>query len=505
MTSSPGPAVVETHVSVVLFTEDLAIKFKKAIRLPFLDLTRRSARLAACRAEVEVNRRLSPDVYLGVADLGLELPRGERTTAAEPLDHAVVMRRLPAERGLARLVDVGDPRLEEWLTALAARLAAFHAGAARGAHIDADATPDALARTWRRSFRAMRPFAGQILDPEALAEVERMALGYVAGRARLLATRVALGRVCDGHGDLLASDVFLLDDGPRVLDAVEFDARLRHVDVIADVAFLAMDLEYLGAGDLARRFLLRYQEAAGDVFPPTLLEHYWAQRATVRAEVACLRATQQAGSGPAVAETPPGREAVIRLEQARAHLRAGRVVLGVVAGLPGAGKTTLARAVGRRLGWTVLNSDEVRAEMVAPGRTGPLTAEAYPGAYEPAVTDQVYATLLHRAQDASGLGRPVLLDATFADPSTRRAAEDLAVRTSSELVVLTCRAPMAVAAGRAERRLAARSDLSGADAEIVEAAARRGGAAPWTGETIVDTTLPLTQQTSQACHALGFG
>jgi uncharacterized protein len=466
-----SPAVVQTHVSVLLFTDDLVLKFKKPVRLPFVDFTTREARRRACEEEVEANRRLSPDVYLGVADVQLE----GRPTGAEPVEHAVVMRRLPAQRSLAALVRAGDPAVAGGLERVAAVMAGFHARAQRSPAIDDDARASVLRATWRRCLDTLSPFAGRLVDAETLEEVDRLAMAYLAGRGPLLEQRIADGRVCDGHGDLLADDVFLLDDGPRVLDCLEFDPQLRHVDVVADVAFLAMDLERLGAPELARRFLDAYQEVTGDLFPPTLLEHYLAERATVRAEVTCLQ------GGPAAT-------ASALLAMARDHLRRGRVRLLVVSGLPGTGKSTLAVALGDRLGWPVLRSDEIRRELVAPGRPGPLVAEDVPGAYDDAVTERTYATMLERARVSVGVGQPVILDATFSDRRRRKAVETLACDAVAELAVVTCRAPAAVAASRMQTRRAEGSDLSGADEEVARAVAERGGAAPWAGAVEVDTS-----------------
>ena len=487
MTDPAGPGVVETHVSLLVFHEDVVLKLKKPVHLPFLDFRDVEARRRACEAEVEANRRLSPDVYLGVADVALE---------GTALDHAVVMRRLPAGRSLAALVapprsPPGSIPLEVHLRALADLLARFHARAARSAAIDAAARAPALGRIWEACLASLVPHAGRLVDAEVVNRIGHLAARYLAGRGPLLERRISEGRICDGHGDLLAGDVFLLDDGPRILDCIEFDPRLRHVDVIADVAFLAMDLERLGAGDVASRWLSLYQRAAGERFPPTLLEHYLAERATVRAEVACVRAAQTSAR---VAEA----DGLARL--ALEHLEAGRVVLGVVSGLPGTGKSSVAAAAGTRLGWPVLRSDEIRRELVDPGGTGPLLASSWPGAYSEEVTARVYATMLERARAALGLGQSVLLDATFAPERQRRLVEALAERSSSDLVVLRCTAPVPVVRTRLRTRQAKGRDVSGADEDVARSMARQ--TRPWERAVHLDTDRPLGEAVEAACALL---
>ena len=494
---APGtgePGVVETHVSVLVFGPDRVLKFKKPVRLPFVDLTAVEARRRACEEEVRANRRLSPDVYLGVADVVLPTPGAPALPGGEVLDHAVVMRRLPDERRLGRLVRQGTEDLGPALVALAGRLAAFHAAARRGSDIDEAARPEALVAIWQRSLDTLEPFAGRLVDAGTLAEVGRLALRYLEGRGPLLGRRIAEGRICDGHGDLLADDVFLLGDGPRVLDCIDFDPALRHVDVVADVAFLAMDLERLGAPQLAETFLSAYEGAAGERFPESLVHHYLAQRAAVRAEVACLRAAQPGGAG---------EEAAAQLELAASHLRQGRVILAVVCGLPGAGKSTLARALGERLGWPVLRSDEVRRALVAPRWRGPLTEAALPGAYDAAVTARTYGTMLERARAFAGEGRSVLVDATFGADDERRAAECAATSAAAELVVLHCRAPRRVREDRMAARSRAGEDVSGADAGVACAMAAAGADAPWQGEFQLDTGEGIEGTLGAALAALG--
>jgi aminoglycoside phosphotransferase family enzyme/predicted kinase len=475
-------AVVETHVSVVFFLEDVVLKLKKPVRFPFVDFTTMEARRAACEEEVRVNRRLAPDVYLGVAQTTL----GERV-----IDHGVVMRRLPAERSVAAMVGAGAPRFEEGLEALASVLAAFHDRAERSAEIDEAGDVDSVGSAWDSVIAGLAPFAGGVIERRGLEEADRLARRFLSGRRPLFAERVARRRVCDGHGDLLASDVFLLDDGPRVLDAIDFDRRLRHGDVIADVAFLAMDLERLGAPEAAQHFLAVYQSDAGDVFPVPLVHYYVAARATVRALVACLRGAQRlvpVGDGVAAADgvgRPESVEAQVLMDCALGHLRSVRVVLGVVSGLPGTGKSTTAAAAGAALGWPVLRSDEIRRELVDPPTVGPLVAPLRRGPYDAEQTGRVYETLFERARVLLERGQSVILDATFGDGRFQHAAQRLAENTASDLVVVETVAPLEVAADRARERRRRGGDVSGADDEVVRDLA--AAAHPWPLAVAVDT------------------
>jgi aminoglycoside phosphotransferase family enzyme/predicted kinase len=465
----PPAAVAETHSAVVFFVGDRAYKVKKAVDLGFLDFRDRTVRAAMCAREVELNRRLAPDVYLGVADV--VGPDGEIC------DHLVVMRRMPAERRLSTLVCAGDD-VDDHLWHLAHLVAAFHARAERSPAAERAAGRDALAARWADNTAGLLAHGGGVLDLDAVLEVDALAKRYLSGRGVLFERRISDGRALDGHGDLLADDIFLLDDGPRVLDCIEFDDGLRLGDALADVAFLAMDLERLGRPDLSARFLAAYREHADDTWPASLAHHHIAYRAQVRAKVGTIRAGQ--GDATALPET----RALLGL--ARGHLEAGAVRLVLIGGLPGTGKSTLAAGLADALGATVLRSDEVRKELAGLRPDQPAPAEFGEGLYRPAATAATYGEILRRAEVALALGEVVVLDASWTGERWRAEARDVAARTHADIVELRCSAPPDLAARRIRRRVAAGGDPSDATPDI--AAKLAVAEDPWPTAAIVDTS-----------------
>jgi len=472
-TSAPGPSVpdplsgvVETHASVLVFMGPTVYKLRKPVHFGFLDFREPADRLADCRREVALNRRLAPDVYLGVADLVLD---------GSAIDHAVVMRRLPRERSLAVLAG-GHTSLGPEMRRIAQVLARFHASADRSDVISSVATPEALTSAWKTNFAECEPFVGSVLEPGVEGEIRVRALRWIAGRGPLLATRIAQGAICDGHGDLQADDVFCLDDGVRILDCLEFDDRLRFGDVVADLAFLVMDLRRLGRSDLGQALVTEYETASGSAVPRSLLEHYCALRAYVRAKVACLRMSQ------GVPELASSARALQR--QALDHLRAGAVSLVLVGGLPGSGKSTLTAALAGALGGRAASTDTIRAELF--GREG--DAPGYrTGRYDAAATERTYHEMLRRARPMLEHGEPVVLDASWTDAGRRGEARALARATSSELVELCCEVSDPVA----RRRLLERGSSAPAASEATEDVRRamRHDTAPWPEATVIDTGM----------------
>ena len=317
----------------------------------------------------------------------------------------------------------------------------------------------------RTTSSQIRPLAGRVLGESDVDKVQRLARGSWPGARRCSRPRIRGGRVVDGHGDLLAEDIFCLPDGPRILDCLEFDDRLRWVDGLDDAAFLAMDLERLGAGELAARFTGWYIEYSGDPAPTSLRHHYVAYRAFVRAKVSCLRCRQ---GDPAA-----GGEARQLAAMALRHLHAGAVTLVLIGGLPGTGKSALADALAGRLGFTVLNSDRIRKELagIPAEQKSPAPYEA--GIYSRSWTERTYHELLRRAAELLSHGESVIADASWISADRRGAAAAIADGAAADIVQLHCTAPAEVTARRMSSRTGSASD---AGPVVAEKMAARAGA-----------------------------
>ncbi len=471
MTGAEAPRVVETHSALIFLVGDRAYKVKKPVALGFLDFSTLERRRAVCQDEVELNRRLAPDVYLGVHDLV--------GTDGVPYEHLVVMRRMPAERALSALLEAGEDVRDD-LRRLARLLAGFHATAHTSPAIAAAGSADSVRQNWSTGLAALGEFVGPVLDPASYDDLCRLPARYLDGRGPLFALRQAEGRIRDGHGDLLCADVYCLADGPRVLDCIEFDPLLRYGDVLLDVAFLAMDLLDRGHPELAASFLAQYEEFSGQYQPTSLTRHYLAYRAQVRCKVTCLRWAQ----GDESARPAAQQLAALALSQ----LADSAVRLVLVGGPPGVGTTTVAGALADRHGWALARSDVVRKQLAGLRPEQRAAAPLDEGLYAPGSTDRTYGELLSRARTALGLGESVVLDASWSDPARRAAARAVADETSSELVELVCTAPPQLVAERTARRAAEGQDASDVGPRTAALLAERF--APWPEAHALDTTRP---------------
>jgi aminoglycoside phosphotransferase family enzyme len=271
----------ETHMSWVFLAGDKAYKLKKPVRLPYLDFSTLARRELACRAEVRLNRRLAGDVYLGVVPLCL---RGGVYSLGGPgavVDWLVVMRRLDQRQMLDQLL--ARERLDrEHFDRLASLLSGFYRTAAR-----VRTAPDNHLRKWVRALAINRE---QLLDrrfalPASLVwAADRAQRRFLAERQTLLNERVICCRIVDGHGDLRPEHIWF-GDSLRIIDCLEFNAELRAVDPMDDLAYLDLELELIGfpaAGEYIRRRVL---EQLHDPAPEALFRFYRSQRAMLRARL----------------------------------------------------------------------------------------------------------------------------------------------------------------------------------------------------------------------------
>lgn len=455
---SRSAAIWESHISTVVLIGDRAYKFMKPLTTPFLDQSTPALRREACARELALNRQFAPDVYLGIGEVH------ERNVVT---DTFVVMVRLPDEARLSLLV--GDARLDGAVRDVARAIATFHAAQPSTAVSEEVARAESVAGLWDASLDQMEAdefWAGELPD---LATVRRLAMRYIAGRGSLFDQRIAQGWAKPGHGDLLAEDIFVLPDGVRILDCLAFDERLRCGDVLLDVAFLAMDLERLGAAKAAARLLAVYDEFTNEHHPVSLAHHYIAYRALVRAKVRGLRGAQ--GSSEAAVE------ARAFVAQCLRHLRLGAPVLALVGGNPGVGKTTVAEEFASTDDMVVLSSDPLRKELAGLDHEEDRVGPPDEGIYAPAFTATVYDELLARAGQLLRLGESVVIDATWRSDDRRAKARAVASACSAELLEVRCVLDPVAAADRIRRRASARGSAS--DATVTLSAVLADRTDPW--------------------------
>jgi predicted kinase len=394
------------------------------------------------------------------------------------------MRRMPDERRLSNLV--GTSRFADDVRSVARAVAVFHASLppiTDPGEADPVAGCDAWQRNWDDNYADIEPLVGDVLQPAAVGRARALVSEFLAHRAPLFEARRAAGLVRDGHGDLTADDIYCLDDGPRILDCLAFDSRYRINDVLADVAFLAMDLDRLAGFRASSAFLGWYTEFSNEHHPGSLAHHYVAYRANVRVKVAAIRYLQGDRSA---ADQVRSYHAL-----SLSHLERAALSVIVVGGSPGTGKSTLARGLSNAFGAMLLSSDELRKDLA--GRQHDEHGDDAPdeGIYTPEQTDATYTTLLDRARSLLERGESVVLDASWSSASWRERARALAETMGARAIALDCFFDADVAKRRIAARIAVGGDPSDARPELVDVL--RARREPWPTAARVDTHRPPEQ------------
>jgi uncharacterized protein len=477
---APRPASVElrqTHISYVLLAGERAYKIKKPVNLGFVDYSTAARRTYYCRQELRLNRRLAAAVYLDVVPI-VARPDGVLVGGrGRPLEHAVVMRRLPEAGMLPALLERGavDAALAR---AMAERLAAFHATAPRGPSVARHGRPAALRRLVESNLRRVDPFVGRTADAARYAHLSAYTAAFLHERRALFRQRAAGGYVHDGHGDLHAASVCLLDGEIVFFDCIDFATWLRCTDVAAEVAFLAMDLDRFGRADLAVAFVDAFVAASGDADLLALLPFYQSYRATVRGLVASIAADDaRLGAAAQAAQTGLARTYFDLADHAYAGA-APRPLLLLLGGLPASGKSTVARALAGRLALLPLNSDVVRKRLAGLPPTARRRAGHEEGLYTTAASAATYQGLLAEARDWLTRGVSVALDASFRHTADRAAAVALADALGVPWLSVECQADARTTRARLTTRATDPTAVSDADWAVHQQLAAEWE--PWT-------------------------
>jgi aminoglycoside phosphotransferase family enzyme/adenylate kinase family enzyme len=452
--------LIETHISWVILTDDYVYKIKKPIVLDFLDFHDLKQRKFYCEEEIRLNQPWAPDIYLDVVPITIVDDHPRFNGDGTAIEYAVRMRRFDAglrldtqlERGLLSVADMKE---------LGRNIAARHTAAPA---VDANQRDRVVSLTKsfiRDNFAALDGF----IDSTELDKLRRWTEAELQTLEPELWRRFDDGYVRDCHGDLHLANLVRLADGITTFDCIEFNADLRQIDVICDIAFLIMDLVARARHDLAAQFLNRYLERTGDYAGLRFLSLYFVYRCLVRAKVAVILSKERDSEDARKSDLD---EAHRYCAMATRQIERRTPILIVVSGLSGSGKTWVSGQLISAMPVIRIRSDLERKRIFGLGESESSASDIAAGIYTDEASQLVYRRLFDTAQLILEAGHNVMVDAAFLKEADRAAAISLARDAGLPRVLLQVNAETDVMRDRIRQRLMRKTDASEAGLDVLE-------------------------------------
>lgn len=498
--------LVQTHISYIFIAGDLVFKVKKAVDFGFLDFTTLEKRRYYCREELRLNRRLAPEAYLEVVEireddgrLFLGMDRGE------VVEYAVTMVRLPRERMLKKLLAEGRVT-SSVMDAVAKKIADFHAVAETGGKIDEIGGVDTVRRNNEENFEQTRKYIGRTIRKDQYDFIEAYVFRFMEEQNELLHKRVRDHRIRDCHGDLHLEHI-CLTDGIVVFDCIEFNERFRYEDVAAEVAFLAMDLDFNGYPDFGDRFVESYCRYARDPEVKILLNFYKCYYAYVRGKVTSFRSDDEVVT---IDERKEAGETASRYFDLayRYAARPEKPVVVVMTGLMGTGKSVLAGNLAPLLGAEVIRTDVLRKDLLEIKPTERHYEAFGEGIYSEELTEKTYERAIEDARRKLREGRSVIIDASFRRRHDRMKVRAMSREEGADFFVIECVCPEEVIKKRLDARVKEREEPSDGRWELFAEQKKRFEPVEESSDKehiVIDTSGPVELTVGRAIRRIRFG
>jgi aminoglycoside phosphotransferase family enzyme/predicted kinase len=451
--------LMETHISWILLTGDYVYKIKKPVNFGFLDYSTLDRRQHFCQEEVRLNRRLAPDLYLDVISVHGSEDAPNLRGEGPAIEYMVKTRQFRQQDLLGNMQRAGNLEARH-IDSMAKKLATFHQQIESASTEAPWGEPDSLHAPVAENFTDIRGLLSDAADLQQLDQLEQWAHSTFQRLIPQLLQRKAGGFIRECHGDIYLDNVTLIDGEVTLFDGIEFNDAFRWIDVMSDVAFMAMDLEDRGLNGLAQRFVNGYLEHTGDYAGLALLDYYKAYRAMVRGKVALLRLTQPGVSEQERQEVLARYYSYANLAERYTHvpLRFGVLTQGVA----GAGKSTIALHLVEELGAIRLRSDVERKRLFGSASGGQLDA----GLYSADLNEKTYAQLADLTVQVLAAGYPVVVDAANLKHSQRELLRQAVENQGVPCLILRCTASVETLEQRINQRQQQGTDPSDADINV---------------------------------------
>ncbi|PYK16162.1 MAG: phosphotransferase [Verrucomicrobia bacterium] len=407
---------IQTHISWVFIASPFVFKVKKPVNLGFLDFSTLEKRHYFCQREIELNRRLCPEIYLDAVPVYQTDSGFSFKPPGKIVDYAVKMKELPHGCFLNELLEknlVGEKEINRVISTLDR----FYQAETPTSKIEQWGTPEKLKISTDENFTQVEPFIGNTISPAAFEAIRHYTNQFYELNENLFHERIQQHRVLDCHGDLRLDHVHLTPEATTIFDCIEFNDRFRFIDTANDLAFLAMDFDFNGRSDLGNLFLRNAGRELGDEGMLKVANFYKCYRAFVRGKVESIQATEKETTNPHEHEKEAARYFQLALRYA---ITGSEPLILVVMGGVGTGKSTIAKRLASELDWPVFSSDETRKTLTGVPLTQRTPSKLRAKIYSAQMTQQTYRKLLVDGLATLKENRGVILDATFSTRALRK-------------------------------------------------------------------------------------
>ena len=430
--------VIQTHISVIFIAGDFVYKIKKPLNLGFLDYTTLEKRRFFCQQEVTLNSRFSQGIYLGVVDICVQNSRINLAGQGDIIEVAVLMKKIPEDRVLKTLL-LRDEIEDSHILDLARRLEHFHSNAPQGKHISLFGAPEVIHQNLTENFEQVRNYVGLCIEQDVLDGISSRSFEFLGKYLPDFRGRVEKGFIRDLHGDLHTEHIVFLEE-VMLVDCIEFNDRFRYSDIVSDLAFLLMDLDYLGFPGLSDKLHLHYSRDCDQDFVAGLYGFYKSYRAFVRGKVNSFALGEAEIPEDMKTAAMKSSRDYFKLSAWYLNIRKNPLLI-VMCGLMGAGKSFIAKKLAGRTGATLIRSDVARKQILGLQVSDRRQEDYDQGIYSPNVTQDTYSYMFEQASGILGQGASVIIDASFASRDYREMARKTADLNHARFALIYVTAP----------------------------------------------------------------
>src|SRR5437762_13659199 len=456
--------LMQTHISWVFIASPFVFKVKKPMELGFLDFSTLEKRRHFCQRELDLNRRLCPDIYLGVVPIYERASGFSFNAEGEIAEYSVKMRQLQSGWFLSQLLAkglVGEKEIKRVICCLHR----FYESEKPDPEIEVWGTPEKLKISTDENFVQVEPFIGRTISPVAFETIRHFTNQFYAGNEELFLERIKEHRILDCHGDLHLDHIHLTPEAITIFDCIEFNDRFRFIDIANDVAFLAMDFDFEGRSDLGNPLLRNAAREFQDGGMLKVTNFYKCYRAFVRGKVQSIQGLSMKTTTPEEHANQSARYFRLALRYA---VTGSEPLMLVITGRVATGKTSVALQLGTELEWPVFSSDQIRKTMAGLPLTERTPLKRHDEIYSEQTTERTYRKLLEQGLAALQSQSGAVLDATFSSRAHRELLRDECSKANARWEIVELDVDLATIRARLKARDKSADEISDARLEDFE-------------------------------------